>query len=85
MGEVYTRYTSRLASCKCCDTADREPVFTVVVVRVGVTTIEVQVPRVVIIVLCTAPVVAVVTTVVQRTIVVVPVAGRRKRKQTLLS
>ena len=60
------------------DTADREPACTVVVVRVGVTTTEVQVPRADIIALCTAPVATVVTTVAQRTKAAVPAAGRRK-------
>jgi len=65
---------------KFCDTAHRKAVPAVVVVRVGVTTVEVQVPRVAAVagILSTGPVVAVVATVVQRAAVVVPVPGGRQ-------
>jgi hypothetical protein len=70
-------------SDKYLDTANREPIGTVVVVvHVHVAAVEVQVPCVVAVVLGSAPVVAVVALIVQRTIGVVAVT-RSPVKQSL--
>ena len=69
---------------KFCDRAHRLTVRLIGVVQVCVTAIEVQVVRVVAIVLRTAPIVAVLAYVVERTVVVVAIARSRQKNTPLL-